>query len=70
MPITQHLLLLTNPKTRVILCLPTDPALLQIAILTDASGYLPVNFALSYSNGGGARKNTHGSPKGVFAAGL
>jgi DNA-binding NarL/FixJ family response regulator len=41
-----HLLLLTNPKTRVILCLPTDPTLLSIAIQTDASGYLPNDFEL------------------------
>lgn len=41
-----HLLLQANRQTRVILCLPPDPALLPMALLTDASGYLPANFDL------------------------
>ncbi len=41
-----HLLLLAHVKTRVILCLPPNPAYLQMAVQTDASGYLPTDFEL------------------------
>ena len=42
-----HLLLLAHTKTRIILCLPPDPAYLQLAVQTDADGYLPADFDLS-----------------------
>ncbi len=41
-----RLLLLAHTKTRVIMCLPPDPAYLQLAVQTDASGYLPTDFEL------------------------